>query len=186
MSMDTELAVEAGKRWEVFKAAAQQAQMKGNLVEAEAAWLSALEEAESLGEGQPQLVITLEGLAEVYWQSGKYGQAAPVCRRLLRIYETTLGPKHMDVAVIANNLAMLYHAWHKYDEAETFYKHALRIKHGLLPQDHPELLNLLASYARLLYETNRGAEAEELKAASQGFGAATWKRSGNWAAYEES
>lgn len=182
--MDTQFTRDSTKRWEVYRMAAQQSQNAGNFPAAESSWLSALEEAETMGESSPFLVITLEGLAEIYWQQGRYSHAAPLCRRLLRIYEQTLGPEHMDVAVIANNLAMLYHAWHKYQEAEEYYKQALEIKEKILPKEHPELLTLLASFARLLYETNRAPEAERLKAATHGF-SPTWRRSGNWTAFEE-
>lgn len=178
---ETERQREARKRWEIYKTAGQQAQIAGQIVQSELSWLSSLEEAETLGETSQQLVISLEGLSEVYWGQSKYAMAAPLCRRLLRIYETNLGADHMDVAVIANNLAMLYHSWKKHEDAERFYKQALAIKQQHLPESHPDLVNLLASYARLLYETNRKEEAEMLKAASGAF-AQTWKRSGSWSA----
>jgi tetratricopeptide (TPR) repeat protein len=178
---ETDRQREARKRWEIYKTAGQQAHLTGQLVQSELSWLSSLEEAETLGEHSQQLVISLEGLSEIYWAQSKYAMAAPMCRRLLRIYETTLGADHMDVAVIANNLAMLYHSWKKHEDAERFYKQALAIKQQHLPENHPDLVNLLASYARLLYETNRKEEAELLKANTGAFGQ-TWKRSGSWTA----
>lgn len=182
--MDSQKLSDSTYKWETHKTAAEEAQSSGRFSEAESHWLMALEQAESLGEGNLSLVITLEGLSELYWHYGKYSHSAPICRRLLRIYENSLGRDHMDVAVIANNLAMLYHTWKKYDEAEKFYKQALYIKHVHLDKDHPELVSLMASYARLLYETNRAQEAEALKASSQQF-SQTWTRSGSWRAYEE-
>lgn len=179
--METERQRDARKRWEIYKMAGQQAYLQGQSLQAELSWLSSLEEAETLGENSQQLVISLEGLAEVYWQQTKYANAAPLCRRLLRIYETSLGADHIDVAVIANNLAMLYHSWKKHDDAERFYRQALSIKQQHFPENHPDLVNLLASYARLLYETNRKEEADMLKATSQAL-APTWKRSGSWTA----
>ncbi len=178
---ETDRQREARKRWEIFKTAGQQAHLQGQIVQSELSWLSSLEEAETLGENSQQLVISLEGLSEIYWGQSKYAMAAPLCRRLLRIYETTLGADHMDVAVIANNLAMLYHSWKKHEDAERFYRQALAIKQQHLPETHPDLVNLLASYARLLYETNRKEEADMLKATSGSF-AQTWKRSGSWTA----
>ncbi|MCC7531578.1 MAG: tetratricopeptide repeat protein [Candidatus Melainabacteria bacterium] len=178
---ETDRQKEARKRWEIFKTAGQQAQMQGQIVQSELSWLSSLEEAETLGENSQQLVISLEGLSEVYWGQSKYAMAAPLCRRLLRIYETTLGADHMDVAVIANNLAMLYHSWKKHEDAERFYRQALAIKQQHLPESHPDLVNLLASYARLLYETNRKEEADMLKTTSAAL-SQTWKRSGSWTA----
>lgn len=178
---ETDRQREARKRWEIFKTAGQQAHLTGQIVQSELSWLSSLEEAETLGESSQQLVVSLEGLSEVYWAQSKYAMAAPLCRRLLRIYETTLGTDHMDVAVISHNLAMLYHSWKKYEDAERFYRQALAIKQQHLPETHPDLINLLASYARLLYETNRKEEADMLKATSGSF-SQQWKRSGTWGA----
>src|SRR5437868_2579102 len=137
------------KKWEIYRASAEQAMQRGNFEDAENTWLSALEEAEDLGEDNPRLVLTLESLAEVFWRQRKFHQAAPICRRVLRIYETLLGADHLDVAVIANNLAMLYHSWQKYGEAAPYYQKALLIKSKGLGPDHPDVMNLRTNFENL-------------------------------------
>lgn len=154
------------KRWEIYRAAAQQAQDNGQLSLSQASWLSSLEEAETLGENSPQLVTSLEGLAETYWIQRNYVMAAPLCRRLLRIYEANLGASHLNVSVIANNLAILYHFCRRYEDAERFYSLALGIKLQHLQQTHPDVSSLLTNYASLLTETGRKAEADNLKSRS--------------------
>lgn len=171
-------------KWYVFRASAEQARLKGDLAAAEVAWLAALEEAEDYGQHSPRLTTTLEGLSEVYWLEGKFEQAAPICRRLLRIYEATLGKEHLDVGIIANNLAMLYHSWQKYDEAENYYKRALEIKRKAMGPDHPDVITLLSNYAALLQKQNRTMDAERLKTEAEDVSENSWKKSGNWKVFK--
>lgn len=171
-------------KWYVYRASAEQARNKGDLPAAELSWLAALEEAEDYGQHSPRLTTTLEGLSEVYWLESKYSLAAPICRRLLRIYESTLGRDHLDVGIIANNLAMLYHSWHKFEEAEFYYKRSLDIKRKQLGPDHPEVLMLLANFAALLQKQNRTTEAQKLKAAAEEVSDAGWKKSGTWKVFK--
>lgn len=172
------------KKWEIYRVAAQQAQQKGNLEQAEKSWLAALEEAEDFGLNSPKLTMTLESLGEIYWHQRKFSLAAPICRRVLKIYTDTLGEDHLDVGVIANNLAMLYHCWDKYEEAEEFYKLALGIKRKNLGTDHPDVINLLGNYANLLNQMKRPEDAEKLKAEADEVSVNNWKRSGTWIAFK--
>lgn len=148
--------------WNVYRAAAQKAVSEGCHADAEAHWLSALEIAESCDD-VAILIATLENLVEVFWHQKKFSLAAPVLRRLLRIYEQRFGSDHFDVGIIANNMAMLYHAWGKYPEAEVFYKRALSIKQRPLGPQHPEVLGILEKYANLLVLLNRDEEARQLE-----------------------
>lgn len=171
-------------KWYVYRASAEQARLKGDLGAAETSWLAALEEAEDYGQHSPRLTTTLEGLSEVYWLEGKFGLAAPICRRLLRIYESTLGREHLDVGIIANNLAMLYHTWQKFEEAELYYKRALEIKRKQLGPDHMEVVTLLANYSALLHRQNRINEAQKIKAAAEEVSEGGWKKSGTWKVFK--
>jgi tetratricopeptide (TPR) repeat protein len=171
-------------KWYVFRASAEQARMKGDLAAAEVAWLGALEQAEDYGQHSPKLTMTLEGLSEVYWLEGRFDQAAPICRRLLRIYEGTLGREHLDVGIIANNLAMLYHSWQKFEEAEMFYQRSLDIKRKSLGHNHPDVVTLLANYAALLQAANRPQEAENLKTKAEEISEDSWKKSGTWTVFK--
>ncbi|HEY9777085.1 MAG TPA: tetratricopeptide repeat protein [Planktothrix sp.] len=173
-----------GGKWYVYRASAEQARLRSDLPAAEVAWLAALEEAEDYGQHSPRLTTTLEGLSEVYWLQGKFDQAAPICRRLLRIYESTLGREHLDVGIISNNLAMLYHSWQKYEEAEGYYKRSLEIKRKSMGPDHPDVVSCLSNYAALLHKTNRSAEAEKLQAAAEEVSEDGWKKSGNWSVFK--
>lgn len=172
-------------KWYLYRASAERARLDDNLAEAEKAWLAALEEAEDFGQYSPRLTTTLEGLSEVLWIEGKFELAAPICRRLLRIYELSMGRDHMDVGIIANNLAMLYHRWNKLEEAEMFYERALGIKRRVLGPHHTEVATLMSNYASLLLKRNKIQEARALAARANEINARSWRRSGSWDAFKK-
>ena len=149
-------------KWETLYCAAEKAFALGNLVEAEGLWLSALELAEDEGASSIRLTTTLENLAETLWFQKKFSCAAPVMRRLLRIYLENYGAGHFHVGIIANNTAMLYHAWGKLQEAEPFYLQAYEIKRRTFGEGHTEVLTLLNNYYGLLQGLSREEEARSL------------------------
>ena len=170
--------------WDKYRADADKAIRAGNEIEAEGFLFAALQEAEQLPDGDPRLTVSLESLAEVYWNQQKHFHAEVLCRRILNIYENALGKDHIDVAILANNLAMLYHLQKKYIDAETLYKQTLSIKTRVLGPNHPDVIKVLENYANLLMATHRVAEAEHLKVCAQSITNGRWRRSGTWKAFE--
>ena len=171
--------------WKIYRSSAEAAVKAGLYGDAEKLWLASLEVAEDYGPDNAMLTTSLEGLAEVFWYQGKHEFAAPICRRLLRLYEQKLGHHHPDVGTMAYNLALLYHSWSKYVEAEPFYKLAMSIKTRVLGGRHPEVISLLGNYADLLLierESKRVEEARELKALAEKVKATSWRKTGNWQA----
>jgi tetratricopeptide (TPR) repeat protein len=80
----------------------------------------------------------------------------------LAILEKTVGPEHLNVAIVANNLAENYRLRRNYTEAELLYRRSLTILEKTLGPGHPNVaisLNNLAETYRLL---ERYAEAEPL------------------------
>ena len=55
----------------------------------------------------PDLAMSLNNLAGLYFGQGNYASAEPLFRRALEIREKTLGPEHPDTAASLNNLAAL-------------------------------------------------------------------------------
>lgn len=172
----------ANATWEVLTASAERALQANNVVEAEAMTLAALEEAEEFEQTDHRMAMTLESLSEIYYLQQKYNLAAPICKRLLVLYERILGPDHLDTGIIAHNAAMLYHSWGKYILAEPLYKRAMKIKTKALGSRHPEVLTLVGHYTTLLYQTGREMEAEKLRAQAIAISSGRFTRSGRWEA----
>jgi CHAT domain-containing protein len=68
---------------------------------------------------------SLNNLASLYYNQGKYAEAEPLYQRALRIREKALGLEHPDVAISLNNLAALYYAQAQPEKAEVFFQRGL-------------------------------------------------------------
>lgn len=137
-----------GSDWEKFRVGGVKALASGNVLEAQAMWLGALDESADFRFDDPRLSTTLEGLAEVYWRRGKFDKAEPLCKQILQISETLLGPEHTDVALAANNLALLCDRQGKHSEAAMLYQQALAISEKILGHNHPDVIGIRECYSR--------------------------------------
>ena len=61
---------------------------------------------------------SLNNLALLYLDQGRYADAEPLIKRALAISEKALGPDHPGLATDLNNLAGLYHVQGRYADAE--------------------------------------------------------------------
>ena len=80
----------------------------------------------ALGPEHPNVATSLNNLAGLYEDQGKYAEAEPLYRRALAIQENALGPMHPHLAKSLNNLAGLYHAQGRYVEAEPLHMRGIR------------------------------------------------------------
>jgi tetratricopeptide (TPR) repeat protein len=80
----------------------------GGYSQAEQSYQAAVLEAEKFGNKDARLAQSLNKLATVYKEQGRYTEAMLVFQRALTIWETTLGPDDPDVAAGLNNVATLY------------------------------------------------------------------------------
>jgi CHAT domain-containing protein/Tfp pilus assembly protein PilF len=116
----------------------------------------------TFGPEHPNVATSLNNLALLYDEQGKYAEAEPLYQRALRIYEKALGLKHRNVATSLLNLAALYRDQGKYAEAEPLYQRALRIYEKALGAEHPAVATSLNSLALLYGNQGKYAEAEPL------------------------
>ena len=83
--------------------------MKGTYAEIEPLYKRALKiNEEALGEDHPDVAISLNNLAELYYNQGRYKEAEPLYRHALKILKQTLGPDHPEVAITRENMRALY------------------------------------------------------------------------------
>jgi len=64
------------------------------------------------------IAYTLNGLAEVYREQNKYGQAEPLYQRALHIWEQVLGPEHPYTRGTAKDYVLLLRAMKRDGEAD--------------------------------------------------------------------
>ncbi len=106
------------------------------------------------------MAASLNNLAVLYDNQGRYAEAEPLYERALAIQEEVLGAEHPDVAVSLNNLAALYYAQGRYAEAEPLYERALGVGEkvfGLIDeQEVPVQLTAVVQAAVREYLGERG------------------------------
>ncbi len=136
--LSTHYQVENTEAADLFDEAAEMLRMYAYFDQAEPLYQRALAINEKvLGTEHPSTSKTLNNLALLYSNQGKYGQAELLCQRALAINEKTLGPEHPHTATTLNSLANLYHNQGKYELVEPLYQRALTIDEKILGPEHP-------------------------------------------------
>jgi tetratricopeptide (TPR) repeat protein len=107
------------------------------------------------GADHPTTASSLNNLAALYYDQGKYEQAEPLYKRALAIDEKAYEPDHPDVATDLNNLANLYYNQGRYEQAEPLYQRALAICERALGPDHPKTVLIRENYDSLKEMMNK-------------------------------
>ncbi|WP_414590159.1 tetratricopeptide repeat protein, partial [Scytonema sp. PCC 10023] len=115
-----------------------------------------------LGEQHPDVAQSLNALAALYQNQGRYTQAEPLFRQALEMRKRLLGQQHPDVATSLNDLAALYQKQGRYSEAEPLHRQALEMTKRLLGEQHPSVATSLNNLAALYGSQGRYTEAEPL------------------------
>ena len=148
--------------WKANMGAGMSAYSAGDYRVATARFEAALREAESFGASDPRLATTLNNLAELYREQGRYTDAGPLYQHSLGIWEKALGSDHPDVATTLNNLAGLYRTQGRYAEAEPLYRRSLGIREKVMGPDHGDVAASLNNLGGLYEAQGRYSEAEPL------------------------
>jgi tetratricopeptide (TPR) repeat protein len=90
-----------------------------------------------LGNEHPDVASSLNNLALLYYNQGRYGEAEPLFQDALAMYQRLLGQAHPDVAASLLNLGALRHNQGRYSEAQTLLLQARPIYLSQLGPDHP-------------------------------------------------
>ena len=94
----------------------------------------------------------------------RYDEAEPLLKRSLVVSKKAFGPDHPNVAAGLKNLAGVYRDQGRYAEAEPLFKRALAIAEVALGPGHPIVAATLADYAALFRETGRDTKAAKMEA----------------------
>ena len=114
--------------WEKHVLAGGQAYQGVRYAEAEPPWRMALELAEQFRNGEYLVGTSLNNLAALYRNQGKYADAGPLYQRALAILEKALGPEHPNVATSLENYAVLLRKTDRNAEADELEKRARAIR----------------------------------------------------------
>ena len=110
----------------------------------------------------PRVASTLNNLAIVYKNQGRYGDAIPLYQRALAINEKALGTSHPQVAGVLGNLASAYKRQGRYGDAIPLYQRALAIREKTFGISHPKVARTLNNLGVTYEEQGRYGEAAPL------------------------
>lgn len=108
----------------------------------------------------PEAAELLDRAGTYLSEHASYALAEPLHQRAIQIWERTLGPEHLSVAVPLNNLASLYLYQGKYAQAEQLFRRALTIREQWLGENHLLVAQPLTNLAVLYSKQEKYAEAE--------------------------
>jgi tetratricopeptide (TPR) repeat protein len=117
---------------------------------------------ESVGTEHPSTLTSMDNLATVLSEQGKYEQAEKMHRHALRLYEKVLGKEHPDTLMSMNNLATVLNDQGKYEQAEEMHRQELRLCEMVLGKEHPSTLMSMNNLAEVLRHQGKYEQAEEM------------------------
>jgi tetratricopeptide (TPR) repeat protein len=119
--------------------------------------------SEILGEENPSTLTSMNNLAMVLSDQGKYEQAEEMQRQALGLQETVLGKEHPGTLRSMNNLATILRDQGKYEQAEEMQCQALRLQETVLGKEHPQTLMSMNNLAMVLRDQGKYEQAEEMQ-----------------------
>lgn len=128
--------------------------------EAEPLYTRALQLAELVVTPEHPLMAELFcGLANLFWEQGKYEQAELLFQKALQILQ---GREYRQMATILNSLGIIYAQQEKYEQAERYFQQALQIWEQSTEPTNPQFCIALANLANLFWEQEKYTQAEPL------------------------
>lgn len=106
---------------------------------------------QALGVEHPDVLATINHLADVYVQQSKWNLAEELYKDVLTARTRILGAEHPAVAQTFHSMAQLSYMHRQYDDTERLYKEALAIREKVLGPEHPDVAQSLYGLGILYY-----------------------------------
>jgi hypothetical protein len=120
-----------------------------------------------LGEDHPNTLISIEGLAFIFWNQRRRHEAEKLQVHVIESRKTKLGEDHPDTLTSMSNLALTFWSQGRWDEAEKLEMQVMAVRKNKLGKDHADTL---ASMAQLAFIRNSsGQRAGALNSFTSGF-----------------
>ncbi len=92
------------------------------------------------------MAATLTALVSAYLETGRYSEAESLAAKALSIWETKLGPEHLNTAIAMNNMAQVHRFLDRGFEAEPLYRRSIDILKKHKSTDAAKPLTNLAEF----------------------------------------
>jgi tetratricopeptide (TPR) repeat protein len=150
-----------GMNFQDFKAEAERALQKGDLLEAERIWIMSLPVARGENENNPDHCYALESIAELSLRLEKFKDAERCFQKSYDIKVKVLGKSHSAVAHSASSLAKLYYSMCDYSRAEKMGRLAVEVFESADGKESKDLACALHNLATLFHVQRKYDHAEE-------------------------
>ena len=117
-----------------------------------------------LGPEHPDTLASMNNLALVHRDQGKYAESTTLHAQVLEIRKRVLGPEHPDTLASMNDLAFAYQTRGKLEEAGTLHTQILEIRKQALGPKHRNTLASMDNLAFVYRAQGKHAEAAALHA----------------------
>lgn len=122
----------------VCKAAAQAESALGHFEDAKAHYRRAIELQEAMeGGGIPDVAITYNDLAVVFYETGEYELAEELLQKALHIQTEAYGVGSIHLSTTYNNLGLLFSVREEHETAVMYYKKSLALQKECYGELHP-------------------------------------------------
>jgi len=122
----------------------------------------ALEGRRRHGADSLDVAESLNELATIAYDRGRYDEAGEYFEQSLAVFERRLGPKSLRGAALRSNLATVFAQQGRWDEGQQMFTRALAVQRERLGPGHPRVAISLAGLAAIAQRQERLAEAESL------------------------
>jgi tetratricopeptide (TPR) repeat protein len=116
-----------------------------------------------LGPDHPSTLATMNNLAAVENNLGRFDEARQMYETLLQARERVLGLDHPSTLATMNNLAAVENNLGRFDEARQMYETVLQARERVLGPDHPSTLATMNNLAAVENNLGRFDEARQLR-----------------------
>ena len=106
---------------------------------------------QALGVEHPDVLTTINNLADVYTIQSKWNVAEELYKYVLALRTRIFGEGHPAVAQTLQSMAQLSFQLRRYDKTEQLYKQVVSIREKVLGPDHPEVAQSLYGLGYLYY-----------------------------------
>lgn len=120
------------------------------------------------GPESPEMADSLDGLASVLVERGKYADAIPLFERAVAIREQALGEWDLDLARGLNYMGWAVSQFGDVERARATYERVLRIREQVLGPSHPDVAGALNNLAIVHKNQGNYSEASRLYARALG------------------
>ncbi|KAF9063196.1 hypothetical protein BDP27DRAFT_1335555 [Rhodocollybia butyracea] len=116
----------------------------------------------TLGEQDPETLVLMQKVGEVYCDSGRYNNALQLEEPLVELSKEVLGEEHPDTLARIQNLAISYSGVGRYNDALQLAEPLVELSKKVLGEDHPDTLCRIRNLAITLSRIGRYNDALQL------------------------